>query len=572
MTAAARGRSGREPRGGRGYVPVTLEVAVSLALPPHPTLRRPPGPVVLCILDGVGVGAGGEDDAVATARTPHLDALAAAFTHTTLKAHGTAVGMPSDEDMGNSEVGHNAMGCGRVFRQGASLVEGALASGALFETPVWAELCRGRTLHLLGLVSDGNVHSHVDHLHALIDGAARAGVRRLRVHALTDGRDVDGRSALVWLRPLEDKLRALSADGRDYRVASGGGRMGITMDRYEADWPMVARGWACHVRGEGRPFPSAVAAVGSLYAEDPKVDDQWLPAFVITEGGAPVGRIVDGDAVLLFNFRGDRAIEISRAFEEGPSFRAFDRGEVPKVVFAGMMQYDGDLKLPARYLVEPPAIDRTVGAHVAAAGLSTFATAETQKFGHVTYFFNGNRSGRFDAALETYHEVPSDTAPFDERPWMKAAEVADAAVAAIRSGRYAHVRLNFANGDMVGHTGVLEATRVAVEAVDLQLGRIWEATKAAGGVLVVTADHGNADEMWMRDKKSGVVKPGPDGRPLPRPSHTLAPVPFVICDPSGERTLAEVPGAGLASVGSTVLALLGLTPPEDYAPALVRAC
>ncbi len=541
-------------------------------LPPHPTLRRPAGPVVLCILDGIGLGAGGEDDAVATARTPNLDALRAAFPHTALRAHGTAVGMPSDDDMGNSEVGHNAMGCGRVFRQGAALVDGAVSSGALFERPEWAALCATRTLHLLGLVSDGNVHSHVDHLRALIAGAARSGVTRLRVHALTDGRDVEARSALRWLRPLEADLAALSVGGRDYRLASGGGRMGLTMDRYEADWPMVARGWACHVRGEGAPHRSAVAAVEAAYAADDKMDDQWLPAFVVVDDHGPVGRIEDGDGVLLFNFRGDRAIEITRAFEEGPSFRGFDRGRVPAVTYVGLMLYDGDLKLPRRWLVDPPAIDRTVGAYVAAAGLTTFACAETQKFGHVTYFFDGNRSGGFDPALETFHEVPSVVAPFDERPWMKAAEVADAVVAAIGSGRHAHVRVNFANGDMVGHTGVLEATRVAVEAVDLQLGRVWEATRAAGGVLVVTADHGNADEMWMRDKKSGQVKTDARGRPLARPSHTLAPVPFVLCDPSGARALAEVPAAGLASVGSTVLALLGLEPPADYAPALVRAC
>jgi 2,3-bisphosphoglycerate-independent phosphoglycerate mutase len=528
--------------------------------------------VVLCILDGIGLGSGAEDDAVATARTPNLDALRARFPHTALRAHGVAVGMPSDEDMGNSEVGHNAMGCGRVFQQGASLVDQALSTGALFETPVWAELCRARTLHLLGLVSDGNVHSNVAHLHALIEGAARAGVQRLRVHALTDGRDVDPRSALTWLRPLEDKLRALSATGRDYRVASGGGRMHLTMDRYGAEWAMVARGWACHVRGEGLSFPTAVEAVEALYAADPKVDDQWLPAFVISDASGPVGRIEDGDAVLLFNFRGDRAIEITQAFEEGASFTAFDRGRVPQVVYAGMMQYDGDLKLPRRYLVEPPAIDRTVGAFVAAACLTTFACSETQKFGHVTYFFNGNRSGKFDAALETYLEIPSDSLPYDQRPWMKAAEITDACVEAIRSGKYAHVRLNLPNGDMVGHTGVLEAARVAVEAVDLQVGRLWEATRAAGGVLLVTADHGNADEMWMRDKKSGKVKLDAAGRPLARPSHTLAPVPFVLCDETGTRTLAEVSEAGIASVGGTILALLGLQPPPDYAPALVKAC
>ncbi|MCB9689206.1 MAG: 2,3-bisphosphoglycerate-independent phosphoglycerate mutase [Alphaproteobacteria bacterium] len=538
-------------------------------LAPHPTLRRPPGPVVLCILDGVGIGDGGEDDAVATARTPVLDALRAAHPWTKLAAHGRAVGMPSDDDMGNSEVGHNAIGCGRVFEQGASLVVGAIRSGALFETPVWAELCGTRTLHLLGLVSDGNVHSHVEHLHALIDGAARAGVRRLRVHALTDGRDVDARSALTWLRPLEEKLAALSTGGRDYRVGSGGGRMLVTMDRYEAEWAMVERGWRCHVQGQGRPFASACEAVETLYAENPKVDDQWLPAFVVTEGGEPVGRIEDGDGVLLFNFRGDRAIEISRAFEERETFHAFDRGHVPDVVYAGMMQYDGDLKLPTRFLVAPPAIDRTVGEYLAAAGLRTFACSETQKFGHVTYFFNGNRSGYVDERLERYVEIPSDTLPFDERPWMKCAEITDAVVQAIGSGDYDHVRLNLANGDMVGHTGVLESARVAVEAVDLQVGRIWEAVKAANGVLFVTADHGNADEMWMKDKKSKAAKLGPDGRPLPRPSHTLNPVPFVICDARGELRLADVADPGLASAGTTVLAALGLQPPDDYAPSLI---
>jgi 2,3-bisphosphoglycerate-independent phosphoglycerate mutase len=522
---------------------------------------------VLCILDGVGLGRGEQDDAVATARTPNLDRLMATHPWTRLKAHGKAVGLPSDDDMGNSEVGHNAMGCGRVFDQGARLVDLAIASGAIWQTAAWRAVTAARTLHLLGLLSDGNVHSNVAHLNALIERAAVDGVHHLRVHVLTDGRDVEGRSVLRWLVPLEDRLATHRAAGRDFRVATGGGRMNITMDRYEADWDMVARGWETHVHGQARAFGSAVQAVETYYAENPKTDDQWLPAFVVREPDGTVPTIVDGDAVVLFNFRGDRAIEISRAFDgEVP----FDRGRRPAVTYAGMMQYDGDLKIPARFLVDPPALSGTVGEHLADAGLRTFACSETQKFGHVTYFFNGNRSAKFDEQLETWVEVPSDTRPFDERPWMKAAEIADAVVDAIRSRRFDHVRLNFANGDMVGHTGVLEATRVAVEAVDLQLARLWDAVRAADGLLLVTADHGNADEKWMRDKKTGAPVLGPDGHPVPRTSHSLHPVPFVVCDPRGALKLREQASPGLAAIGTTVLELCGLVAPEDYVPGLVE--
>jgi 2,3-bisphosphoglycerate-independent phosphoglycerate mutase len=484
-----------------------------------------------------------------------------------LKAHGTAVGLPSDADMGNSEVGHNAMGAGRVIDQGASLIQQALASGALFAGEAWQQMVSPppSTLHLIGLVSDGNVHSHVDHLYALLRGALSAGVRRIRVHALTDGRDVAARSALTWLRPLE--AWAASVADADVAIASGGGRMRLTMDRYEADWAMVQRGWDCHVRGRGRAFASAVEAVETLYAEDDGVDDQWLAPFVIHRDGAPVGRIVDGDAVILFNFRGDRAIELTRAFEDD-QLPHLDREPRPAVRFAGMMQYDGDLALPKRFLVSPPTIDDTVGQRLVAAGLRTFATAETQKFGHVTYFFNGNRSGRLDEALERYVEVRSDNRPFEETPWMKAAEVTDVVLAALAEGGWDHIRLNFANGDMVGHSGHLEATRIAVEAVDLQLARLVAGVTAAGATLIVTADHGNADEMWQRGK-AGVVT-GPDGAPLPRTSHTLNPVPFLLLSPDAAWAVRDdlaVPG--IASVGSTLLQLLGLPVPEGWEPPLL---
>jgi 2,3-bisphosphoglycerate-independent phosphoglycerate mutase len=535
-------------------------------LAPHPQLKARPGPVVLCILDGVGIGAGERDDAVSRANTPTLDSLRASCPWTSLRAHGVAVGLPSDKDMGNSEVGHNAMGAGRVFDQGAKLVDQAIAAGTIFASEVWRNLTQTRTLHFLGLVSDGNVHSHVEHLRALIQRAATEGVSRCRIHVLTDGRDVSARSALTWVEPLEAELAALSTEGRDYRIASGGGRMHITMDRYQADWAMVERGWRCHVHGEGRQFSSASAAIKAAYTEDRDINDQFMNAFVVADEGGPVGPIRSGDGVCFFNFRGDRAIEISQAFED-EDFTHFERTNRPHITYAGMMQYDGDLLVPKRYLVAPPGIDRTMGEYLAASGLHTFACSETQKYGHVTFFYNGNRSGKFDETLETYLEVPSDNLPFDQRPQMKAAEITDAVIDAIHSGRYDHVRLNLANGDMVGHTGNLEATILAIETIDRQVKRLVEAVHKADGLLFVTADHGNADEMFLRNK--GVVLTDAEGDPLPRTSHTLNPVPFIIVDPRGELGVSGLEDAGLASIAATVIEACGHQAPADYEPSLI---
>ncbi len=532
-------------------------------------------PIVLCILDGVGWGRRGEGDAFFEASTPVLDGLLRDRPWCLLQAHGTAVGLPSDKDMGNSEVGHNAMGAGRVFDQGAKLVDKAIATGALWRSPHWraaVERARaGGTLHLLGLVSDGNVHSHVDHLRALIDRAREEGVPRLRVHALTDGRDVDRRSALRWIEPLEEELRA---SGLDYAIATGGGRMVITMDRYEADWEMVARGWATHVLGEGRRHPSATEAIRTLYAEDPDVDDQYLPPFVVGDYAG----MADGDAAILFNFRGDRAIEISMAFDMGPEFdarpggRFFDRRRHPDVLFAGMMEYDGDLHVPRRFLVEPPAIDRTVGEIMAAAGLRVLAISETQKFGHVTYFFNGNRSDPLPG--ETQVEIPSDTVPFDRAPAMKAREIAERVAAELRRGAFDHLRLNIANGDMVGHTGDHAAALVAMEAVDAAVGTVLDAALEVGAILLITADHGNIEENYLLDRETGEIRRGPDGAPLPSTAHSLNPVPFILVDPTGAWELVSTdharPVRSIAAVGATLLELCGLEPPADYLPALVR--
>lgn len=545
------------------------------SLEKNPQWKGRRGPVLLVIMDGVGYGEYRDGDAVAAADMRHFRAMEATSPATRLKAHGTAVGLPSDEDMGNSEVGHNAIGCGRVFAQGAKLVGASIASGAMFEGAVWKELVANvrrndGVLHFIGLFSDGNVHSHIDHLKAMLAKAASEGIRRARIHTLLDGRDVGSQSALDYILPFEKFLAEFNGRGFDYRIASGGGRQYITMDRYGADWEMVARGWNCHVRGIGRRFASAREAVETYRAENPQLIDQDMGEFVIADEKGSVGTIVDGDSVVYFNFRGDRALEITSAFEE-EDFSKFDRGPRPAVFYAGMMQYDGDLGVPKNYLVTPPAIDRTVGEYLAASGLRTMAISETQKYGHVTYFFNGNRQGKFSEALEDYIEVPSDRVPFEQRPWMKCAEIADKVIAAIESGDYRFIRLNFPNGDMVGHTGVFQSVVCSMEAMDIQLGRLANAIRRAGGIMVMTADHGNSDDMYEHDKKTKKLLLDKDGNPKAKTSHSLNPVPCVIYDPEyrGEydRSLAE--GRGISSLAATCIELLGFIPPKDYDPSLL---
>ena len=537
----------------------------------------PEGPVVLAILDGVGIGKFEEGDIVRKANTPTLDWLSENSLTTRLTAHGTAVGMPSDDDMGNSEIGHNAIGCGRVFAQGASLVNHAIEERILFDGEVWQELIANvnthhSRLHFIGLLSNGNVHSHIDHLEALLAEAKKQGVEKACVHILLDGRDVPPTSALEYVNRLENFLAALKEGSEiDFAIASGGGRMKITMDRYQANWQMVELGWKTHILGEGRSFESANEAIGILRQEDPKVIDQDLPPFVISRNGSPVGPVAENDSVILFNFRGDRAIEMSMAFEN-EDFDHFPRGPKLNVKYAGMMQYDGDALIPKNYLVDPPGIDRTMGEYLSKAGIKQLAISETQKFGHVTYFFNGNRSGKFDEALENYVEIPSDIVPFEERPWMKAAEITDTVVEAIQGGNYKFVRLNYANGDMVGHTGVPEAVEVAVETVDLCVARLLEAVKKVNGILIVTADHGNSDDMFQRNKKSGeILFDEQTGKPKPKTAHSLNPVPIYIFDPTGsvKMKLSQNKDLGISSIAATCLKLLGFEPPQDYTPSII---
>lgn len=524
------------------------------------------GPVVTIVMDGYGFNPSGEGNAIAAACKPTLDRLLANYSNVLLKAHGRAVGMPTDDDMGNSEVGHNAIGAGQVYNQGAALVADSIQSGEIFGRDAWKEIVgnareKGTTLHFIGLFSDGNVHSNISHLKAMVAQSKQEGLKKVRIHILLDGRDVPETSALDYVLPFEQFLSELRSEDFDVCIASGGGRMQITMDRYNANWKMVEAGWKTHVLGEGRLFESAANAIETLRGET-KAIDQDLPPFVIAKDGAPVGQIVDGDSVVFFNFRGDRAIEITRAFEE-ENFAEFDRVHFPKVCYAGMLQYDGDLKLPNRFLVPPPAIKETSGEWFAKSGIKQFACSETQKFGHVTYFWNGNRSSKFDG--ETYLEIPSDVVPFEQRPWMKAAEVTDAMIEALKSGKYKTLRCNYPNGDMVGHTGSFRAATMAIEAVDLGLSRLLPVIDALGGVALITADHGNADEMYEIDKKTGLPKVNKDGSFKAKTSHTLNKVPCILYDNvSGGKLALREGDWGLSNLAATTANLLGFEKHEAW--------
>ncbi len=541
---------------------------MSYELKPLANFHGRKGPLVLIIMDGVGIGKKDNSDGVFLAKTPCLDELMKSKLYTQLKAHGTAVGMPSDDDMGNSEVGHNALGAGRIFDQGAKLVQQAIDSGAIFETETWKKLVErvkadNKIFHFIGLLSDGGVHSNINQLITLVKRCSQEGVRRVRLHVLLDGRDVYEKSALSYIEKIEAVLKEINASHKyfDYCIASGGGRMVVTMDRYNADWSIVERGWKAHVLGRGRRFSSARQAVETFYAEDSKATDQYLDSFVIEDDGSPVGTIEDGDSVVCFNYRGDRVIELSMAFEQ-IDFDKFDRVREPDVLYAGMMEYDGDLHIPKHYLVSPPQIDGPVGVYMCANGIKSFAISETQKYGHVTYFWNGNRSGYVNEQLETYVEIPSDKIRFEEAPKMKAYEITDKTIELLKSGQYKFGRLNYPNGDMVGHTGVPAAIVTSLEAVDECVAKLLAVIKELNGIAVVLADHGNADEMFT-------VK---NGKNQISTAHSLNPVPCAIVDSgyNGEYEMAKVNTPGLANVAATLLNLLGYEAPKEYAASLIE--
>ncbi|XP_057872113.1 2,3-bisphosphoglycerate-independent phosphoglycerate mutase [Cryptomeria japonica] len=551
--------------------------SIDWKLADHPKLEKGK-PLAVIILDGWGEEKPDQYNCIHVAETPTMDSLkkGAPEKWMLIKAHGPAVGLPTEDDMGNSEVGHNALGAGRIFAQGAKLVDYALESGKLYNGEGFKyikECFETGTLHFIGLLSDGGVHSRLDQLQLLLKGSARNGAKRIRVHILTDGRDCLDGSSVGFVETLEKDLAELCKEGVDAQIASGGGRMYVTMDRYENDWGVVKRGWDAQVLGEAPyKFKSAVEAVKKL-RQEPKASDQYLPPFVIVdENNKAVGPILDGDAVVTINFRADRMTMVAKAFEY-EDFDKFDRVRYPKVHYAGMLQYDGELKLPSRYLVNPPDIDRTSGEYLVHNGVRTFACSETVKFGHVTFFWNGNRSGCFSKELEEYVEIPSDSGiTFNVQPKMKALEISEKARDAILSRKFDQVRVNLPNGDMVGHTGDIEATVVACKAADEAVKMILDAVEQVGGIYLVTADHGNAEDMVKRNK-TGKPQLDKDGNIQILTSHTLSPVPIAIGGPGlkeGVRFRNDLKQPGLANVAATMINLMGFEAPSDYEPTLIE--
>ncbi|XP_012481490.1 2,3-bisphosphoglycerate-independent phosphoglycerate mutase [Gossypium raimondii] len=548
---------------------------VSFKLEDHPKLPKGKR-IAVVVLDGWGEYKPDQYNCIHVAQTPTMDSLkqGAPDRWRLIRAHGNAVGLPTEDDMGNSEVGHNALGAGRIFAQGAKLVDLALASGKIYDGEGFkyiSESFEKGTLHLIGLLSDGGVHSRLDQLQLLLKGASERGAKRIRVHVLTDGRDVLDGSSVGFVETLENDLAKLREKGVDARIASGGGRMYVTMDRYENDWDVVKRGWDAQVLGEApHKFKNAVEAVKKLREN---ANDQYLPPFVIVDdNNKAVGPIVDGDAVVTINFRADRMVMLAKALEY-QDFNKFDRVRVPKIRYAGMLQYDGELKLPSRYLVSPPEIDRTSGEYLVHNGVRTFACSETVKFGHVTFFWNGNRSGYFNPQMEEYVEIPSDVGiTFNVQPKMKALEIGEKARDAILSGKFDQVRVNIPNGDMVGHTGDIEATVVACKAADEAVEMILDAIEQVGGIYIVTADHGNAEDMVKRNK-SGEPLLDKNGDLQILTSHTCQPVPIAIGGPGlapGVRFRSDVPNGGLANVAATVMNLHGFVAPNDYETTLIE--
>ncbi len=533
-------------------------------------------PVLLVVMDGWGMGTGGAEDAIAQADTPMLDLLWKEFPHTRLLTHGLYVGLPSAGDLGGSEVGHLTMGAGLILDQGATRINKAIADGSFYQSPGLQKIVRHclhnqGTLHLLGLLSDGNVHSHIEHFLAVIRYADTQGIMRLRLHTLLDGRDVGVRTAQGYVSRVEDTLDTVNLNqDRDYRIASAGGREVITMDR-DHDWSKVDMGWQAHVHGQAEyQFRSVSEGIEYFRSQTPDLVDQDMPGFVIADvNGASVGSMQDGDAVIVMNFRSDRAIEITEAFCLD-DFDGFNRGRRPDVLFAGMMVYDEDRDIPALRIMGSTRVDNPFGKRILDLGIRQFRLTETQKFPHVTFFFNGGRREPLDTTMEDYILVPSDKGiSFADAPAMKAAEIADKAVGLIASGEYGFGMINFANADMVGHCGLIGPTVAAVEVVDIAIRRIIGALEASGGCALITADHGNADEMLVHTSHGDETCT----------RHSINPVPCILFDSryDGSYHLRQVQAEddvhttpGLSHLAATLFVMLGLTPPEDMSPSLIE--
>lgn len=516
--------------------------------------------VALVVLDGFGEREDRSFNAVKLGSTPVYDNLKNKFPFTLINASGEWVGLKKG-DMGNSEVGHNTMGAGFIYKQGAELVNEAFKNGTAFKSNCFNTLVTNcikhdSTFHLVGLLSDGRVHSDIEQLKTLLFELSENDIDKVRLHILLDGRDVSPQSAEKYVAEIESYISSLGKS--DYLIASGGGRMQIVMDRYEADWKMVEKGYNTIVNAEGKTFTSPEMAINYFREKTPNIVDQDIPPFVIvSKVGEPLGKVKDGDSLLTFNFRADRMVEFSRVFCD-KNFSIFPRKNFPKIEFAGLMQYDGDLGIPDNFIVSPPNISHTLTEFLVKNKLKSFAVSETQKFGHITKYFNGNKQNKISEEFEDYVEIPSLNVPFNEVPEMKAEEVTDALISAIESGKYNFLRCNFANCDMVGHTGDLNAVIKAVETVDNCLGRVYKACLENKTTLFVVADHGNAEEMAVMF----------NGKIIPKTSHTTNPVPFIVADKSVK--IKSDYEYGLSNLASSITKYIGIGQDKHWDDSIIK--
>ena len=502
-------------------------------------------PVLLVVLDGWGLRAEREANAIAIAGTPNMDALMRDYPWAALETSGLSVGLP-DGQMGNSEVGHTNLGAGRIVYQDLVRINRAVEDGSFFQNPVLLEATRraksgSGTVHFIGLLSDGGVHSHVEHLHACLELARREGVPRAFVHALLDGRDTPPKSGLGYLQAFEKRLGE-----------TGYGKVATVMGRYYAmdrdkRWDRVALAYGAMVRGQGFKSAGGAKAVEDAYARG-ETDEFVKPTVVVNGDGEPRGRVKDGDVIVFFNFRADRAREITRAFtQEG--FHEFDPSPRPRLsYYACMTEYDKTFGLPVAYTPDQPT--RIFPEIVAEAGLAQLRCAETEKYAHVTFFFNGGREVQYPGEERILVPSPRDVKTYDEKPEMSAREVTDRLVPAIESGKYGFILVNYANPDMVGHTGILDAAVKAVKVVDECVGRLWKAARSSYMAMLVTADHGNCE--MMVDPVTG----------HPHTAHTLGPVPFILADPDFKGAKLREKGV-LADVSPTALQVMGLPQPKE---------
>jgi 2,3-bisphosphoglycerate-independent phosphoglycerate mutase len=497
-------------------------------------------PVALIILDGWGLNPSCTDNAVCQARTPNLDRLATTFPTTRIDASGLKVGLPAGQ-MGNSEVGHLNIGAGRIIYQELTRISKSISDGDFFTNPVFATALTkirdaGGRLHLMGLLSDGGVHSHNTHLYALVELARRHGLTELFIHAFTDGRDTPPQSAGSYLRELEAELRRLGLG----QVATVIGRY-YAMDR-DNRWDRVEQAWRAMVLGEGTVANDSAAAIAAAYAAGE--NDEFVKPRVIGRNGEIPGTVRDGDGIIFFNFRADRARELTRSFTQ-PDFAGFTRPTLPRLsTFVCMTEYDETFGLPRAF--QPESYPDLLGGVIAQAGLKQLRIAETEKYAHVTFFFNGGEETPFPGEERVLIPSPKDVATYDLKPQMSAPEVTDEVLRRIADGDYALIVLNYANPDMVGHTGVLAAAVTAMETVDTCVGRVVEAVLAVGGCALLTADHGNCEQMR-------------DGAGAPHTAHTANLVPLILVDPTRNRV--KLREGILADLAPTILQLLGLPQP-----------